>query len=64
MAMRLRLTDEQAEALRRQAECEDVSVQDVAQRAISEYLARCDLADALDRQATRYQRLLERLGSV
>jgi uncharacterized protein (DUF1778 family) len=58
MAMRLRLTDEQAEVLRRQAECEGVSVQDVAQRAIS------DLADALDRQAIRYQRLLERLGSV
>jgi hypothetical protein len=68
VAMTLRLTDEQTEALRRQAEREGVSMQVVAQRAITEYVAGRDLAadvdDALDRQGPRYQTLLDRLGSV
>ncbi|HEY4006038.1 MAG TPA: hypothetical protein VGM60_12765 [Pseudonocardia sp.] len=66
--MTLRLTDEQTEALRRQAEREGVSMQVVAQRAITEYVTGRDLAadvdDALDRQGPRCQTLLDRLGSV
>jgi predicted transcriptional regulator len=68
MAMTLRLTDEETEALRRQAEREGVSMQAVAQNAIRLYLAERDLADdvdeALDVLTPRYQGLLDRLGTV
>ncbi|WP_093167421.1 FitA-like ribbon-helix-helix domain-containing protein [Sinosporangium album] len=40
MAMTLRLSDEQTEALRRRAEQEGRSMQQVALHAIEEYLAR------------------------
>jgi len=40
MAMTLRLDDGETEALRRQADAEGRSMQDVARRAIREYVAR------------------------
>jgi predicted transcriptional regulator len=68
MAMTLRLSDEDDEALTRQAEREGVSKQTVAQRAIRLYVEEQDLADdvdqALDVLTPRYQGLLDRLGSV
>jgi len=68
MAMTLRLSDEDDEALTRQAEREGVSKQMVAQRAIRRYIEEQDLAvdvdQALDVLTPRYQSLLDRLGSV
>jgi len=68
MAMTLRLSDEDDEALTRQAEREGVSKQMVAQRAIRRYVEEQDLAvdvdQALDVLTPRYQSLLDRLGSV
>ena len=66
MAMTLRLTAEDTEALRRQAEREHRSMQDVVQGAIREYISRRTLAarvdEALDVLTPRYAELLERLG--
>jgi predicted transcriptional regulator len=66
MAMTLRLSAEDTEALRRQAEREDRSMQDVVQGAIREYISRRTLAtrvgEALDVLTPRYAELLERLG--
>ena len=68
MAMTLRLTDEDDDALERQAQREGLSKQALATKAIREYVAGRDLAadvdDALDVLAPRYQNLLDRLGSV
>jgi hypothetical protein len=63
MSMTLRLTDADAEALKRQAEREGVSMQTVAQNAIRGYLA-ADVDQALDVLTPRYQNLLDRLGTV
>jgi predicted transcriptional regulator len=66
MAMTLRLSDEQTEALRRRASKEGRSMQQVAQAAITEYLMRTEddeLTDRLtERGARRYADLLRRLG--
>ncbi|MER5318976.1 MULTISPECIES: FitA-like ribbon-helix-helix domain-containing protein [Streptosporangium] len=66
MAMTLRLSDEQTEALRRRAEREGRSMQQVALHAIDDYLARVaddDLTDDLAaRGAERFADLLRRLG--
>ncbi|WP_449063214.1 CopG family transcriptional regulator [Planomonospora algeriensis] len=66
MAMTLRLSDDQTEALRRRAEAEGRSMQQVALRAIEEYLTRTaddDLTDELaKRGAERFAGLLRRLG--
>ena len=68
MAMTLRLTDEDDDALERQAQREGLSKQALATKAIREYVAGRDLAadvdDALDVLTPRYQNLLDRLGSV
>ena len=65
MAMTLRLSEEKTEALRRQAELEGRSMQDVAQRSIDEYLARHSRAierKALLQEAVdEYRELLDRL---
>ena len=50
MAMTLRLSDEEADALRAQAEAEDRSMQDVARAAVREYV------DRVLRQAARRRR--------
>jgi predicted transcriptional regulator len=66
MAMTLRLSDEQAEALRRRAEMEGRSMQQVARTALDEYLLRTaddQLTGRLaDQGARRYAELLQRLG--
>jgi plasmid stability protein len=66
MAMTLRLSDEQTEALRLRADIEGRSMQQVALAALEEYLLRTEddeLTDRLTRQgARRYAELLRRLG--
>ena len=66
MAMTLRLTDEEAQALRRRAELERRSMQDVARQAVREYVeshSRADLLDrVLDEELPRYAEALERLS--
>lgn len=64
MAMTLRLTDDETDALRSRAEQEGRSMQDIARTAISEYLSqRPDrLRGAIDRVRTEDAELLERLG--
>ena len=66
MAMTLRLNDGQAEALRRRAEREGRSMQQVALSAVDEYLERAEddeLTDRLaERGAERFAELLRRLG--
>jgi len=64
MAMTLRLTDEESEALRARAESEGRSMQDVARTAIRDYIAGREgrLQDAIARIRTEDAELLERLG--
>ena len=66
VAMTLRLTEEQTEALRRRAAKEDRSMQQVALAALDDYLMRVEddeVTDRLARQgAERYAELLRRLG--
>jgi predicted transcriptional regulator len=66
MAMTLRLNDEQADALRRRAEREGRSMQQVALSAVDEYLERAEddeLTDRVaERGAERFAELLRRLG--
>ncbi len=66
MAMTLRLDEAEAEALRRRAEWEQRSMQDVARQAIREYIeehSRAELLDrVLDKELPRYAEALERLG--
>ena len=64
--MTLRLSDEQTDALRRRAEQEGRSMQQVALGALDDYLARADddeLTGRLaERGAQRFAELLRRLG--
>ena len=66
MAMTLRLSDEQAAALRARAEKEGRSMQQVARTALDDYLLRTEddeLTDRLaERGAERFSELLRRLG--
>ena len=66
MAMTLRLTDSEAEALHRRAALEQRSMQEVARQAIREYVdghSRAELLDrVLDEELPRYCEALERLG--
>lgn len=66
MPMTLRLTDAEADALRRRAEFESRSMQDVAKQAVREYVenhSREDLLrSALDEELPRYAEALDRLG--
>ena len=66
MAMTLRLDDAEAAALRKRADLEERSMQDVARAAIREYVeqhSRSDLIDGiLDRELPRYAEALDRLG--
>ena len=68
MAMTLRLSDDEAEALRRRAELEHRSMQEVARQAIREYVenhSRAELLDqALDKELPRYADALERLARL
>ena len=51
--MTLRLTDDEAEALRRRAHREGRSMQDVARSAIREYIDRTSRRELLDRRPPR-----------
>lgn len=66
MAMTLRLSDAQAEALRARAEFEGRSMQEVAKSAIDEYVethSRIDLIDrVLDQELPRYAEAMRRLA--
>ena len=66
VAMTLRLSDQQTEALRRRADREGRSMQQVARTALDEYLLRSEddeMTDRLaDQGARRYAELLRRLG--
>jgi predicted transcriptional regulator len=66
MAMTLRLSEEQTEALRRRADREGRSMQQVALAALDDYLVRAEddeLTDRLAEQgARRFAELLRRLG--
>lgn len=66
MAMTLRLTDEEADALRRRAEREGRSMQEVARSALREYIdrtSRRELLDTvLDEELPRFSEALRRLG--
>lgn len=67
MPMTLRLTDDEADALRRRAEYERRSMQDIAKQAVREYVenhSRQDLlSSVLDEELPRYAEALERLGT-
>ncbi len=66
MAMTLRLTDDETDALRLRAKREGRSMQDVARAAVREYIdrtSRRELLDGvLDEQLPRYAEALRRLG--
>jgi hypothetical protein len=66
MAMTLRLTDAETDALRAQAEVEGRSMQDVARAALREYVSRRGNAKLVDEElqyvVTRYAEALQRLG--
>jgi hypothetical protein len=66
MAMTLRLTDDELEALRRRARREGRSMQEVVRGAVREYIERTssrELVDqVLDEDLPRYAEALERLG--
>ena len=66
MPMTLRLTDEEQDALREQAQLEGISMQDVARRAVREYVERARhqarVADASSRVREAHADALRRLG--
>lgn len=66
MAMTLRLTDDEADALRRHAKMESRSMQDVARSAVREYVERHSrealLNQVLDEELPRYREALDRLA--
>jgi predicted transcriptional regulator len=66
MAMTLRLDDHETEALRRRAELEGRSMQDVARQAVRDYIEQNSKRELLDRvldeELPRYAEALERLG--
>ncbi|HEY2128297.1 MAG TPA: DUF6290 family protein [Streptosporangiaceae bacterium] len=66
MAMTLRLSDTETEALRRRAELEHRPMQEVVRQAIREYVeshSRAELLDqVLDEELPRYAEALDRLG--
>ena len=64
--MTLRLTEDETESLRRQAEVEGRSMQDVARQAVRDYVERHTRAEllqqVLDSELPRYAEALRRLG--
>lgn len=66
MAMTLRLSDAEADALNRRAALESRSMQDIARQAVREYVenhSRAELLDqVLDQELPRYAEALERLA--
>ena len=66
MAMTLRLTDDERDALRRRARREGRSMQEVARAAVREYIDRTSRRELLDQvlgeDLPRYAQALKRLG--
>jgi predicted transcriptional regulator len=66
MAMTLRLDEQETEALRKRADREGRSMQDVARQAVRDYIERMSkrelLDSVLDGELPRYAEALERLG--
>lgn len=66
MAMTLRLTEEEATALRQRADFEGRSMQEVAREAVRRYVEETSRADllnrVLDQEVPRYAEALRRLG--
>jgi len=66
MAMTLRLTEEETDALRLRAEREGRSMQEVARAAVRDYVDRTStrelLDETLDAELPRYAEALRRLG--
>ena len=66
MAMTLRLTDDEQQALRDRAELEGISMQEAARQAVREYVAARDRRDRIDAAAAlvmrRHAEALRRLG--
>lgn len=66
MAMTLRLDDQETDALRRQAENEGRSMQEIARQAVREYVERTSKRALIDRalaeELPRYAEALRRLG--
>lgn len=66
MAMTLRLTEREAQALRRQAQREGRSMQDIARAAVRDYVERSTrrelLDQVLDEELPGYAEALRRLG--
>jgi predicted transcriptional regulator len=66
MAMTLRLDEKESEALRRRAEREGRSMQEVARQAVRDYIERTSrrelLDQVLDAELPRYAEALERLA--
>lgn len=66
MPMTLRLSDDETDALRRRAEMESRSMQDIVRQAVREYVethSRTDLLDrVLEAELPHYAEALERLG--
>jgi len=66
MAMTLRLDDQETEALRRRAELEGRSMQEVAKQAVRDYIDRTSRRDLVDRVLDEglppYAEALRRLG--
>ncbi len=66
VAMTLRLSDTEADALRLRAERESRSMQEVARQAVREYIENHSRAELLERvleeELPRYAEALERLG--
>ena len=66
MAMTLRLSEEETDALRRRAEREGRSMQEVARSALREYIDRTSrrelLDEVLDEELPRFAEALRRLG--
>jgi predicted transcriptional regulator len=66
MAMTLRLSDDETDALRRRAQREGRSMQEVARAAVREYIDRTSrrelLDQVLDAELPRFDEALRRLG--
>jgi predicted transcriptional regulator len=66
MAMTLRLSEEETDALRRRAQREGRSMQEVARAAVREYIDRTSrrelLDEVLDEELPRFAEALRRLG--
>jgi hypothetical protein len=64
--MTLRLSDEETDALRRRAQREGRSMQEIARAALREYIERMSrrelLDDVLDEELPRFSEALRRLG--